>query len=112
MHHLFFMYCMSTDLQPPTKTTLTFSLLQEYFTKLSERTIAYINVDIAVFGKKLHNSAVLLLLEGVTGHVFNLVKQYKILQFTFTPQPMPPTEFQGCHRSRMSSSKLQNRLAF
>lgn len=28
-----------------------FSCLQQYFTKLSERTVAYINVDIAVFGK-------------------------------------------------------------
>uniref|UniRef100_A0AAQ6A315 Aminopeptidase NAALADL1 n=1 Tax=Amphiprion ocellaris TaxID=80972 RepID=A0AAQ6A315_AMPOC len=27
---------------------------EQYFAKLSERTIAYINVDIAVFGKKLH----------------------------------------------------------
>lgn len=34
--------------------TLIFSFLQQYFTKLSERTVAYINVDIAVFGKELH----------------------------------------------------------
>lgn len=34
--------------------TLILSFLQQYFTKLSERTVAYINVDIAVFGKKFH----------------------------------------------------------
>ena len=33
--------------------TFILSFLQQYFTKLSERTVAYINVDIAVFGKKL-----------------------------------------------------------
>lgn len=37
-----------------TRSELFFSSFpQQYFTKLSERTIAYINVDIAVFGKKL-----------------------------------------------------------
>lgn len=34
--------------------TLILSFLQQYFTKLSERTVAYINVDISVYGKKLH----------------------------------------------------------
>jgi len=33
--------------------TLVLFFCQQYFTKLSERTVAYINVDIAVFGKKL-----------------------------------------------------------
>lgn len=37
---------------PGTNITLILSFLQQYFTKLSERTVAYINVDIAVFGKK------------------------------------------------------------
>lgn len=31
-------------------------LLQQYFAALSERSVAYINVDIAVFGKKLHTA--------------------------------------------------------
>lgn len=35
-----------------TNMTYILSFLQQYFTKLSERTVAYINVDIAVFGKK------------------------------------------------------------
>lgn len=34
--------------------TLILSFLQQYFAKLSERTVAYINVDIAVFGKMFH----------------------------------------------------------
>lgn len=42
---------------PETNMTLIlFFFLQQYFAKLSERTVAYINVDIAVFGKKFHLS--------------------------------------------------------
>lgn len=33
-------------------------LLQQYFAALSERSVAYINVDIAVFGKKPHSAPV------------------------------------------------------
>lgn len=36
----------------PKLKTLFLSFLQQYIAKLSERTVAYINVDIAVFGKQ------------------------------------------------------------
>lgn len=75
-------------------------LLQQYFTMLSERTVAYINVDIAVFGKKSHT---------LSEKIMDKNEFFHHNFFLCIPQPMQLSELQECPQCRTSSSQPQNR---